>query len=66
MHRDTYLLIVAVLVIIYSISSGIHGIVKRKKINNCANLILSVGQVIIGIMFILGIFVFISIGKLKI
>lgn len=65
MIKNIISLIFAVIAIIYSLISGVHGIKNKKAINNPANLILSIGQVAVSIILITGIIILIYMGKLK-
>jgi TM2 domain-containing membrane protein YozV len=43
---------------------GIHGVVNKKRINNVAHLIISIGQIVSGILLFIGIIILYCIGKL--
>ena len=46
------------------LSSGIHGILKRKEINKQAYTILSIGQIAVGVVALISIILFAIFGKL--
>jgi Na+/proline symporter len=66
MNINTFSLIFAVIAVIYSLISGIRGIINRKVINNLASLILSISQVVCAIILIIGIIALVWMGKVKI
>jgi hypothetical protein len=43
---------------------GIHGVVNRKRINKVAHLIISIGQIVSGIILFIGIIILYYAGKL--
>ncbi len=63
--KDILLLILAVIVIIYNLISGVRDIKNRKIINNTAVFILSIGKIAISIVSIIGIILMFLVGKLK-
>ena len=43
---------------------GIHGVVNRKRIDNVTHLIISIGQIVSGIILFIGIIILYYAGKL--
>lgn len=64
MNQNILLRLVGVLSVLVLVGWGIHGVINRKRINNLANLIISIGQIVCGIIGLIGIFILIHKGKL--
>jgi hypothetical protein len=64
MNENILWRVFGVLLVMYSIYSGIVGVKRQKTINNLAIFIISVGLIIFGITVLLGIIILIYLGKL--
>lgn len=61
---STELIIVLIATDLYFLISGIRGVVNRKRINKVAHLIISIGQIVSGIILFIGIIILYYAGKL--
>lgn len=50
------------LCVLFLIGSGIHGVANRRRVNNLGNLIISVGQIVLGLFGLLMIILFVIKG----
>jgi hypothetical protein len=62
MNKNTFWFAVIVIIGIASIKSGITGVVNRKSIKNLVDLSLSIGQIVCGVMGLIGVIIFLLRG----
>jgi hypothetical protein len=59
MNENRLWYVFGVLIGLALIGSGIHGVVNRKRINNLTHLIISVGQIVLGVFGLVATILFI-------